>query len=90
MVYIVNTAYAVGKSQEIAYRGKNIVNGNMLRDKIVRMLKNSLAKLFLAVCAFKNFTQSRKGNILVNSELVKLCQLIGCKVGKVGKPYHTV
>ena len=90
MVYIVNTAYAVGKSQEIAYRSKNIVNGNMLRDKIVRMLKDSLAELLLAVCALKNLTQSHKGNILVNSKLVKLCQFVGCKVGEVSKPYHAV
>ena len=62
----------------------------MLRNKIVRMLQNSLAQLFLAVCVFNQLLKNGERNVFVYTELVKLGQFVGREIGKIGKPYHTV
>ena len=90
MVYIVNRAHIVRKSQKIVYGSKYIVKRYMLRNKVVGMSQNCLAQLFLAVCFFKQLFKNLKRNVLVYAEPVKLAEFIGSEIGKIAKPYHTV
>ena len=90
MVYIVNRAHIVRKSQKIVYGSKYIVKRYMLRNKVVGMSQNCLAQLFLAVCFLKQLFKNLKRNVLVYAEPVKLAEFIGSEIGKIAKPYHTV
>ena len=60
------------QSQEIVYRRENIIKRYVLRNKVIGVSQNSLAQLFLAVCFFKQLFKRLKGNVLVNSKLIKL------------------
>ena len=72
VVDIIDISHALTEVYEIAYACKNIVNGDVLRNKLVRSCTKSSLDFFLAVVLVENVTKNRGSNTLVDAELQRV------------------
>ena len=72
MVDIIDISHALTEVYEIAYACKNIVNGDVLRNKLVRSCTKSSLNFFLAVVLVEDVAKDRGSNTLVDAELQRV------------------
>ena len=73
MVDVVGNAYAASNAVKVVDGSHNIVNDNMLRNKVVGTVSHFLTKCVLIVAALiENFLKNGEANFLVDADFLKL------------------